>query len=722
MPLPMPHVAHFSRRSAVPGLLIALLAGACGGRDLLESPAGAEVRMHLELSAPAASAGDTIAVRVVAEADAGNPVAALQARLRFPPRRWRYVGQPVTDHLVMVNHEAADAGILRFSAVEARGLPRPAAELHFVALAPGSPADFVLAPEEADLRDLTILAGGAVRVGGPVAGAPRAPGPVAKLDAAAWIALLEPGYARGPIVAALPGEGAIYGDANLSGTVTSGDLVVVANVAVGNLELLTTLNRDLAIAGNVAPANLPGLGEPDDPVPPGEAADGSRSITAADQLLVSNFLVGNLPPVVGRPIPGRGTPSSGLPRVILDADTLRANRTFRRDTVYEIRGSLVVGDDPGPTTIPDITLTIEAGTRLEFDPATNGRLIVRTGANLVAVGTRLQPIVMRCASTAAFPGCWGGVHINGFALLNNSEQIGSPLKTGRGGTGTYGGILNADSSGALRYVRIEYAGRPTATNDTLGALQLLGVGSATRLEYVQVHAALGDGLFVSGGRPQLRYVLLSDGRGPAVRWDDGWVGKAQFVIVQQGAGSGDAFLGSNYAPNPVTGPRSAPRFSHVTVVGPGPVNAQTRTIRLRNGSGGVFLNLLAQRASGVGFDVEGQASCDFLAAYPDSLGVAAAIQFENGAPWATDDDCLDEVAFGEDPARRNRVADPQLNGAFVSLSPDFRPLDGSAPTSGDSLPPDDGFFDRAARYIGAVAPANLQRNNLPWYAGWTVGF
>lgn len=711
------------RRSRLRGVLClaALGAAGCGAPDPV-AVSDAAVRMHLDVSAAVSSAGDTIAVRVRADAGGSAPVAALQARLRFPAHRWRYIGQPVTAHLVMVNDALAEAGWLRFSAVAARGLPEAAAELHFVAVAPGAAADFVLAPEEANLRDLTLVPGNAVQVGTPVAGAARQSVPVAHLDADAWIALLEPRYERRPVLAALPGDGAVYGDANLTGTVTSGDLVVVANVAVGNLELLTLTNRDLAIAGNVAPANLPGLGEPDDPVPPGDAADGSRSITSADQLLVANFLVGNNPPVVGQAIPGRGTAPGALPRVVLDEDTLRANRTFRRDTVYEIRGTLVVGDDPVPTATPDVTLTIEAGTRLEFDPATNGRLVVRTGANLVAVGSRLQPIVMTCASTVVFPGCWGGVHINGFALLNNSEQIGSPLKTGRGGTGTYGGILNADSSGALRYVRIEYAGRPTATNDTLGALQLLGVGSATRLEFVQVHRALGDALFVSGGRPQLRHLLLSDGRGPAVRWDDGWVGKAQFVIVQQGAGSGDAFLGSSYAPIPTTGPRSAPRFSHVTVVGPGPVNPQTRTIRLRNGSGGVFLNLLAQRASGVGFDVEGQASCDFLAAYPDSLGVAAAIQFENGAPWATDDDCLDEVAFGEEPSRRNRVVNPQLNGAFETLSPDFRPLDGSAPTSGDSLPPDDGFFDRTARYVGAVAPATIQRNNLPWYAGWTVGF
>ncbi|MEZ4455740.1 MAG: hypothetical protein R2882_04185 [Gemmatimonadales bacterium] len=35
---------------------------------------------------------------------------------------------------------------------------------------------------------------------------------------------------------------------------------------------------DLAVAGDVVPANSPGLGEPNDPIPPGLEFDGRRNL------------------------------------------------------------------------------------------------------------------------------------------------------------------------------------------------------------------------------------------------------------------------------------------------------------------------------------------------------------------------------------------------------------------------------------------------------------
>jgi hypothetical protein len=55
------------------------------------------------------------------------------------------------------------------------------------------------------------------------------------------------------------------------------------------------------------------------------------------------------------------------------------------------------------------------------------------------------------------------------------------------------------------------------------------------------------------------------------------------------------------------------------------------------------------------------------------------------------------------------------------IVPDFRPsANGSASTSPAATPPSDGFFDVTATYVGAVTPASASRNNVPWYAGWTV--
>ncbi len=57
------------------------------------------------------------------------------------------------------------------------------------------------------------------------------------------------------------------------------------------------------------------------------------------------------------------------------------------------------------------------------------------------------------------------------------------------------------------------------------------------------------------------------------------------------------------------------------------------------------------------------------------------------------------------------------------LVPDFRPKAGSAPTTLPAVtPPNDGFFDPNAVYLGAVPPANGTNSNVPWYSGWTRGW
>src|SRR5262249_40856768 len=91
-----------------------------------------------------------------------------------------------------------------------------------------------------------------------------------------------------------------------------------------------------------------------------------------------------------------------------------------------------------------------------------------------------------------------------------------------------------------------------------------------------------------------------------------------------------------------------------------------------------------------------------------------------GTPdFSADADCLDEVAYGTDPARGNRLSDPLLIAPFTTLTPDLRPGAGSAASLGGVGAPANGFFVTALAYIGAVEPANGPRSNVPWYAGWT---
>jgi hypothetical protein len=488
---------------------------------------------------------------------------------------------------------------------------------------------------------------------------------------------------------------------------------------VGNRPLIAgteSPSRDFVVAANVRPSNPPGLGGDGDPLPPGVEADGQRRITTLDATVIANEAVANDQAIAGEPIPGREPRPAD--RVIVSGD-LTADRTLTRDTIYELRGTVNV--------VGGVRLTIRPGTRIEADSVTRGQLVVRRGGDLVAAGTLLEPIVFTCASPAAGPGCWGGVVINGLALLNNGTGtssgdggIGCPEKVGAGGTGIYGGCLVDDTSGVLRYVRIEHAGQaPLSGGGAVPGLALLGVGRGTVVDSVQVHAAAGDGLFVSGGTVDLRNVMLTDARAAGLRWNDGWVGRAQFLIVQPGTTGGGALVGSNADTDPDALPRSAPRLSHVTVAGPGQGLGSAAGIRLESGTDLVLWNAIVLGAGGVGFDVDGAATCARLST---GIRIESSIFF-NGAPdFSDDDDCADEPAFALDPVRGNRVVDPALISAASTATPDFRPALGSPALQGYALPPADGFFDLGAMFVGAMAGAELAGGNIPWYSGWTRGW
>lgn len=707
-------------RPALAGLL---LLAACSRGDLATAPAvpiPPALTVTLATSRLRTDVGDTISLTLGLRPSGGQPVSGFQGSLHFDPERLRFLGQPLAGHaLVMLNARRAAAGRLRLLALDVTGLDSVPVDLRFVVRSRKDAGRIGFDFEEAVLDRAVVLHRADVIELAEARPSPLAEWPARAVAAEDWIRYFGEEPASQPALL-LPGQGRLYGDANLSQTVSVADVVSVSNVAVGNLPLLTDANRDYAIAANVAPQNLPGLGEPDDSLPPGRNSDGSYTISVADATAIANESVGNDLPVPGSLIPGRGPAATA--RVVI-SDSIRTNRTFFRDTVYELQGTIIVGSP----NVADVTLTIEAGTRIEGDVLTRGRLVIRRGANLVAIGTRLQPIIFTCNAPQPFPGCWGGVTFNGFGVLNNGDplpdgEVGFPTKQGVGGSGTYGGILVEDSSGVLRHVRIEFAGAvPFNAPDTLPALQLLGVGSKTQLDNIQLYQPLGDGVFVSGGTARLRDVMVTVPGGVALRWRDGWQGRGQFLALQLGSGSRGAILGQNFVADPTVLPRSEPVLSHLTITGPAPSGITGPAIQLRDGSAGILENLVAIRAGAPAFDIDGPESC-LQATATDSLTLAGSVFFENAASFSADIDCIDEADFALAPARGNRVVDPLLLAPFNTLSPDLRPPPTSPLVSGYVIPTADGFLDQTAAYIGAVAPANPFGSNVPWYAGWTRGY
>jgi hypothetical protein len=311
--------------------------------------------------------------------------------------------------------------------------------------------------------------------------------------------------------------------------------------------------------------------------------------------------------------------------------------------------------------------------------------------------------------------------MNGLSLLN-VPQTGDPLpicpqQVSIGNPGLYGGCLVEDTSGVIRYVRIEYAGQPVqgGAAPTPG-LALLGVGTGTAIERVQVHGSAGDGLFLSGGTVNLRQLVLTANGGAGLGWDDGYGGSGvgggiQFLAIQQAPGGGPGVRGSNSTIDSTATPRSAPQLYNVTLVGGG------GGLVLRNGSAGALRNAVVMLSGGAGLDIVGAESC--AQAVAGEVAVDHSIFFGNNPDFAGDADCIDEAAFVLDPARVNRTADPGLVSPASTIAPDWRPTPGGLAASGAVAPPSNIFFDVTVTYVGAVNPANITGSNIPWYAGWT---
>ncbi|MGE3618688.1 MAG: hypothetical protein AB7L66_22645, partial [Gemmatimonadales bacterium] len=486
-------------------LLLALGAGAvagCSRFDQLapgaEGPAVVRPVLRLALSERDAPAGATIAVGLRLDAGAAAAI-GFGGYLTFDPGALRYLGQPApAAPFTIVNRADAGRGSIRLAMLEPGGLASLTPVLVFEVLR-GDYADGLgFLVEAAVDRDLEPLLGWEVSPGLDRSLRPGDARP-SWLVLEDWLGWAGERYqARaGDRPALAPGDGVLYGDIDFDGAITIFDAFGAANAAVGNFAL-SDATKDYVVAANVVPFNLPGLGEASDAVPPGLEPDGSRLITLFDAAAISTdavnctaYPIGACPPgqpgnqpIVGEPVPGRVVPTD---RVVVTGD-IGAGRRFTRDTIYELQGMVRVPFG--------VTLTIDAGARIEGDQATRGSLLVARGGRLVATGTLAEPIVFTCTEPLPGPGCWGGLVINGFALLNTEYSGPGPVpicpeKTAPGTTEVYGGCLVQDDSGVLQYVRIQHAGQPWPGLGSQPGLSLNGVGSGTTLRFVQVSGGSG---------------------------------------------------------------------------------------------------------------------------------------------------------------------------------------------------------------------------------------
>ena len=387
-------------------------------------------------------------------------------------------------------------------------------------------------------------------------------------------------------------------------------------------------------------------------------------------------------------------------QVVVLEGKLNADKTLSADYDYLLRGAVFVESGA--------TLTIEPGVKIYGEQASNGTLIIAQGSKIMADGTQDAPIVM---SSDAFEGSrargqWGGLIINGSAPTNQG------LTFGEGDTGAFGGNNPADSSGVLRYVRIEYAGIEFSPDNELNGIAFQGVGSGTVVDHVQVHMNQDDGIEIFGGTVNLKYALVTGARDDSFDWTDGWTGKGQFWVAQQyGDDADNGFEVDNSSKDNEATPRSAATIYNVTLVGDPSGPESDNGMLVREGAAGMYANFIVTGFNKVGLDINNEAT--HAQADAGKLVVKNSIFFENGKGNfgdEKDDDGFDEAAFAA--ANGNKETDPNLASPFSKSAPNFTPGAGANMVS-PAAPPADGFFE-PVNFIGGVSPSNN------WTSGWTT--
>lgn len=105
-------------------------------------------------------------------------------------------------------------------------------------------------------------------------------------------------------------------------------------------------------------------------------------------------------------------------------------------------------------------------------------------------------------------GAWGGLHICGKAHSNKSSKGGSLVS--EIGNAPYGGDVENDNSGILRYLRLEYTGYKLDAEHEANGLSLYGVGNGTTISYVQCYKGSDDGIEFFGGSVNVDHCIVVD--------------------------------------------------------------------------------------------------------------------------------------------------------------------------------------------------------------------
>lgn len=435
--------------------------------------------------------------------------------------------------------------------------------------------------------------------------------------------------------------------------------------------------------------------------------------------------------------PGTGSTNPTGSTITLEGK-ISSDTTLRAGNTYILKGLVYM--------VNNATMTIEPGTviRGQFtDPV--GGLVITRGAKIDAKGTADKPIVFTSNSNNPHSGDWAGIVILGKATTNasfNGQPGVGEIEGGvndAAGNGLYGGTNDADNSGILQYVRIEYAGYAFLPDKEINSLTLGGVGSGTTIDHIQVTYAKDDAYEMFGGSVNMSYIIAYKTQDDDFDTDNGYKGKVQFGLVVRDSSIADiskseAMESDNDANGTSATPQTSAVFSNLTLIGPKATpNNNGSSLFLgavqlrRNSSVSIYNSVILGWPIGLLIDASKGRPTD-LNINDSSLRVRHTIIAGSGvavkyAPSATNPTGATDASiqawfaspyFGNSILANNE--DARFINPFNYNNPDYSPFGNSPASSGANFTDPKLQGMKQVTFKGAIAPAGADNT---WWKGWT---
>ncbi len=448
------------------------------------------------------------------------------------------------------------------------------------------------------------------------------------------------------------------------------------------------------------------------------------------------------------------------------------------DNVYTMTNQVFV--------LPGASLKIEAGTKVMSD---QGSLAVTRGGQIFILGTKDNPVIMTSTSDdlstwRASALEWGNLTVMGNALVaatTDGTGTGQPDGTDdapmEGLTAAYpgdpnvryGGNNDDDDSGTIQYVSFRYGGKVLGLGNELNGLSMGGIGRGTDVNHVEIMNNVDDGIETWGGTVNYKYISIWNIGDDSFDMDQGWRGKAQFVLLvqgysldaKQGSGVGDNCMEMDGAEVASAQPVGSSQFYNFTVIGqPGDfaeggdqgtewrdgMRAQIRNSIFMDIGGKVFKNAITDGEHGtMGYGINGVPTLESLFStaynsYPaNTVGVDPAsiypVFFDGNMAelrscvfYDTETNSITDPAYDiMNAANLNTIASAMpiqgiergatvtLHGGAYDIMPvtNLNPCAANDAVSSSIAAPNDGFYT-PVHYKGAFSP------NYNWLAGWTA--